>query len=263
MPMTVTQRRAALVASVGGTGHGSRARALAATPLRLLLRIACFCATIVFCRPPPSRAAFAFKDETWEGTSEFAAIAREKLGKARVRIVSTLPWDEVQPVDAVLVLHPDRELDYREVAAFLAAGGRLGLLDDYGRGDALLRRFRIHRVAAPLDPKNPLRENPNLPIAVPVAAPDGRAHPVVAGVDRVVTNHPTGLETDPGLHLTTVLELPAVTEPPTALALIGVIGDASAVWPRVRRWRRTATRARQQRQAAAAAFWRWATRPPS
>jgi hypothetical protein len=129
-------------------------------------------------------------------------------------------------MDALLVLHPERELDYREVAAFLAAGGRLGLLDDYGKADALLRRFRIHRVRAPLDPRDPLRDNPNLPIAVPSTGPDSRAHPVVSGVDRVVTNHPTGLETDHGLRLTTVLELPSLSEPPTPLALIGVIGDA-------------------------------------
>jgi hypothetical protein len=48
----------------------------------------------------------------------------------------------------------------------------------------------------------------------------------VAGVDRIVTNHPTGLETDRGLRLTTVLEMPATDESPTPLALIGVIGDA-------------------------------------
>jgi hypothetical protein len=171
-------------------------------------------------------AAFEPKDATWQGTSELIAIAREKLGKTRVRIVATIPWEEIQPLDALLVLHPERELDYREVAAFLAAGGRVGLLDDYGKGDALLRRFRIHRVRAPLDPREPLRNNPNLPIAVPSVGPDSRPHPVVGGVDRVVTNHPTGLETDPGLRLTTVLELPSLSEPPTPLALIGVIGDA-------------------------------------
>src|SRR5690349_2361949 len=173
-----------------------------------------------------ARAAFEPKDATWQGTSELVAIAREKLGKSRVHIVPSISWEELQPMDALLVLHPEHELDYREVAAFLAAGGRLALLDDYGKADSLLRRFRIHRVRAPLDPRDPLRDNPSLPIAVPAAGPDGRPHPVVGGVDRVVTNHPTGLETDRGLRLTTVLEMQSSSEPPTPLALIGVIGDA-------------------------------------
>jgi len=177
-------------------------------------------------RTTSAHAAFEPKDATWQGSSELVAMAREKLGKGRVRIVAAIPWEEMQPTDALLVLHPERELDYREVAAFLAAGGRVGLLDDYGKGDALLRRFRIHRVRAPLDPRDPLRENPNLPIAVPSVGPDARPHPVVGGVERVVTNHPTGLETDRGLRLTTVLEMPSLSEPPTPLALIGVIGDA-------------------------------------
>ncbi len=173
----------------------------------------------------PAHASFAYKDATWEGTSQFLAMARARLGSERVRAVATLPWDEIQPADGVLILHPEREPDYRDVAAFLGAGGRLGVIDDYGKGDELLRRFRIHRVRAPANPKEPLRDNPNLPIAVPAVTTDGRTHPLVAGVERVVTNHPTGLETDPKLDLTTVLELPAVGEPPTPLALIGVIGD--------------------------------------
>jgi hypothetical protein len=174
-----------------------------------------------------ARAAFEAKDTTWQGTSELLAIARDHLGKSRVHVAAAVPWDEIRPIDALLVLHPERELDYREVAAFLGAGGRLGLADDYGKGDALLARFRIHRVRAPLEPREPLRDNPSLPIAVPPESTDGaRPHPVVAGVDRVVTNHPTGLETDRGLRLTTVLELPATDGPPTPFALIGVIGDA-------------------------------------
>ena len=176
----------------------------------------------------PAVAAFDFKDATWEGTSELLAIARDKLGKTRVRLTAIIPWDEIQPGDALLVLHPVSDLDYREVASFLAAGGRLGILDDYGKGDALLNRFRIHRVRAPLRPEDPLRQNPNLPIAVPATSgsQDARPHAIVAGIDRIVTNHPTGLETDRGLRLTTVLEMPAVGEAPTPLALTGVIGDA-------------------------------------
>jgi hypothetical protein len=181
-------------------------------------------AALLFAFPARAHEAFSFKSPGWEGGSELVEVAREKLGKARVHVTATLPWDEIQPSDAVLILHPERELDYREVESFLAAGGRLGIADDYGKGDALLRRFRIHRVRAPLSPREPLRDNPNLPVAVPPR--DAQAHPLVQGVDRVVTNHPSGLETDPSLRLTTVLELPAIDEAATPLAMIGVIGDA-------------------------------------
>lgn len=171
-------------------------------------------------------AAFDFKDASWEGSSELLALARDAVGRDKVRVVATIPWDELQPVDGLLVLHPEQELDYREVAAFLSAGGRLALLDDYGKGDALLDRFRIHRVRGPLSPLESLRDNPNLPIAVPAAEPSGPPHPMLSGIERVVTNHPTGLATEKGLHLTTLLELRSSSEPPTPFALIGVIGDA-------------------------------------
>ena len=192
-------------------------------------------AAILLLGAAPARAAFDFKDATWEGGSELLSIARDKLGKSRVRVTAIVPWDEIQPGDAILVLHPTTELDYREVASFLAAGGRLGVLDDYGKADLLLNRFRIHRVRAPLRPADPLRNNPNLPVAVPATsgAADSHPHTLVAGIDRIFTNHPTGLETDQGLRLTTVLEMPALDDRPTPLALIGVIGDAKhcGLWP--------------------------------
>ncbi len=172
--------------------------------------------------------AFEFKETGWEGNSELLAIARDRLGMTRVRLAATIPWDELQPSDALLVMHPEGDLTYRDVSAFLSAGGRLGLVDDYGKADTLLARFRIRRVRAPSRPSESLRDNPNLPIAVPAlgTGEDAKAHPLLVGVDRVVTNHPTGLATEPGLELTTVLELREREGPATAFALIGVIGDA-------------------------------------
>src|SRR5689334_6170407 len=37
--------------------------------------------------------AFEIKDSTWEGTSEFLAVARDRIGRARVRVVPAVPWD--------------------------------------------------------------------------------------------------------------------------------------------------------------------------
>lgn len=192
------------------------------------------CLLLFFCltAAAPVLAAFEFNEDGWEATTELLNIARERLGRERVKPLATVEWDQLRPEDALLVLHPTRELEYREVSAFLAAGGRLALLDDYGRADVLLAKFRIHRVQAPLRPVEAVRQNPNLAVAFPavemVAGAEQGRHPIVAAVDRVVTNHPTALRTEPGVRLTPVLKLPGTGEPDTLLAVIGVIGNAAA-----------------------------------
>lgn len=186
-----------------------------------------------------ARAAFDMRDVSWEGTSELLALARERLGNVRVRVVAKLDYAALTPRDGVLLLHPQVELDYPELSAFLAAGGRIGLLDDHAQGDRLLARYRIHRVQSPLRPAQTLRRKPYLAIAIPavqaVAGQEQNRHPIVANVDRLVTNHPTAL-TNP--NLTPVLTIPAIGEPDATLAITGVIagrgrlfamGDPSAV----------------------------------
>lgn len=175
--------------------------------------------------PGVARAgAFDFNDTTWEGTSELLSLARTRLGSSRVEIVAVLDWERLRPADGLLVLHPTVEVDYDEASAFLRAGGRIAVLDDFGKGDALLGRFQIRRVAAPLRPQRSLRENPNLAIAVPavqqVAGQEQGRHPVVAQVREVVTNHPAAF-THP--NLTPVLEIPAIGEPGATLAVTGII----------------------------------------
>ncbi len=68
-----------------------------------------------------------------------------------------------------------------------------------------------------------------LAIAVPaveqVAGQEQNRHPVVAGVDRVVTNHPTALVHP---NLTQVLKIPALGEPDATLAVTGIIARADA-----------------------------------
>jgi len=169
-------------------------------------------------------AAFDYRDTSWEGSSELLTLARELLGSERVEVRAKLDFATLKPIDGVLLLHPDVELDHTELSAFLAAGGRLALLDDHGSADRLLARYRIHRVQAPLRPAATLRSNPDLPLAFPavqaVAGQVQNRHPVVARVDRLVTNHPTAL-TNP--NLTPVLTIPAMGEPDATLALTGVI----------------------------------------
>jgi len=173
---------------------------------------------------PPLRAAFEVSDLEWQGTSEFFEIARTELGRTRVEVVATLDYGRLEPADGLLVLHPDVDLDGDELGAFLAAGGRVAVLDDLGKATSFLSRYRIQRVQAPLRPASTLRQNANLPIAVPavqeVAGQEQNRHPTVRDVDRLVTNHPTAL-THP--DLTPVLEIPALGEPAGTLAVTGVI----------------------------------------
>lgn len=174
--------------------------------------------------PRGARAAFEVNDSTWEGSSEFLEICRARLGAERVRLVAKLDYGVLTPADAVLVIHPEVDLDYDEVSAFLRAGGRYALLDDYGSGARLLERFDIQRVAAPARPAHALRSRADLAIAIPsvqmVAGQEQGRHPVVAEVDQLVTNHPTALQHP---SLTPVLEIPALGEPPAALAVTGII----------------------------------------
>ncbi len=208
--------------------------------MRALRVLVVACAVLAsWAQPRVALAAFDYNDTTWEGTSELLDVARKRLGRNRVELRARLDWSELEPGDGLLVLHPKVSLEYDEASAFLRDGGRIALLDDYGEGAAFLERFQIRRVPAPLRPGRTLRRNANLAIAFPavqrIAGYEHGRHPVVAGVQQLVTNHPTAL-----LHpdLTPVLRIPAVGEPDATLAVTGIIvkkgrlfamGDPSAV----------------------------------
>jgi len=174
---------------------------------------------------------FEVADTGWEGTSELYALAQQELGKAHVEVLASIDFERLGKDDGLLVLHPERELDYNELSAFLRAGGRMAVLDDRGEAAHFLARFQIHRVEAPRSPAQSLRDNPNLAIAVPaveqVAGQEQNRHPVVAGVDRVVTNHPTALVHP---NLTQVLKIPALGEPDATLAVTGIIAKSGRLF---------------------------------
>lgn len=172
-----------------------------------------------------SAAAFEINDTSWEGCSELLDIARAEIGNARVVPVAVLDWEQVRPEDGVLALHPLQAMDADETAAYMKAGGRLAIVDDYGRGDDTLRRFHIERASPPTRPAQALRNRPALAIAEPVLdVVGGRStgpHPVVANVQKLVTNHPTGL-----IHpnLSPVLQIRAIGEPDVVIAVAGQVG---------------------------------------
>ncbi len=209
--------------------HGGSRPQLSLRTARCVLSLVCFCLCFSV---GSARAAFAPDDRGWEGCSELVALARSQLGDARVRVVSSLDYSLLEPRDAILFLHPEVEIRFHAVAAFLGAGGRAAVVDDYGKAAPLLERFHIHRANAPALPSLLLQGNPNLPIAIPAPADSSENEPsdhlTLRGVDQVVTNHPTALRLETGIELTRLLLLPAGGEPAALLAVTGVIGDAKA-----------------------------------
>jgi uncharacterized protein DUF4350 len=175
-------------------------------------------------------AAFELNDEGWEGCSRLLGVAREELGRSNVELLGTLDFSRLTPSDAVLVLHPEVEVRFDPLAAFLSAGGRAAIVDDYGKADTLLKRFHIHRSNAPARPDQSLREDADFAIARPAIDPahDAARHPTLKGVQDVLTNHPTTLVLEPGVELTPLLTIPSPGQAAALLAVTGVIGDAQA-----------------------------------
>lgn len=179
----------------------------------------------------PASAAFEPADTSWEGCSQFLELAKEEVGIRRVRVIASLDYSVLEPRDAVVFLHPTVDIRFHPLAAFLAAGGRAAVIDDHGKAAGLLERFHIHRANAPALPAFRLRDNSQLPIALPAqseSAAEPNDHPTLRGVEQVVTNHPTALRLEPGIELTPLLVMPARGEPEALLAVTGVIGDARA-----------------------------------
>lgn len=160
---------------------------------------------------------FDLSGTDWEGGQELVRLARSELGAARVVATQQLDFRELRPDDGLVLLYPERNLDVEQLARFMKAGGRVVLLDDFGRGDSLLRHFGMDRVPAPRRPAESLRRNPNLALAEPASA-----HPVVSDVQRVVTNHPTGLSHP---DLSPVLKIRSQDEGEVVIAVAGAVGQ--------------------------------------
>lgn len=169
-------------------------------------------------RPAVSRATpLDPQGDDWEGLSDLVRLARTELDTRRVVVTQRLDLDEVTADDALLLVHPERELDAEELEAFMHAGGRIILMDDYGTGDALLAHFRIRRVPLPTRPAQMLRGNPAFAVAEPV-----RSHRAVGDATHVVTNHATGM-TDTGLA--PLLAVRGQAEPDVLFAVAGIVGQ--------------------------------------
>jgi hypothetical protein len=162
-------------------------------------------------------APFDLAGSDWEGCAELVRLARAELGSTRVVVTGQVDFHELKPEDGLLILYPERGLDVDELSKFMRAGGRVVTLDDFGRGDSLLRHFGMERVASPRRPAEFLRKNPQLALAEPASA-----HPVVSEVSRVVTNHPTGLSHP---DLSPVLKIRGSGEADVIVAVAGAVGQ--------------------------------------
>ncbi|MBX3209402.1 MAG: DUF4350 domain-containing protein [Labilithrix sp.] len=196
-----------------------RRRAGSAAARRALGRVAfVFFALVLFVPRVVSATPFDLTGSDWEGGTELVRLARAELGAARVVATTQIDFAELTPEDGLLVLYPERSLDVEELTKFMRAGGRVILLDDFGRGESLLTAFRMKRLPSPRRPAESLRHNPQLALAEPASA-----HPVVADVSRVVTNHPTGLGHP---DLSPVLKIRASAgEPDVTVAVAGAVGQ--------------------------------------
>lgn len=143
---------------------------------------------LVFVAGTARAVPFDTGGDDWEGASELVRLAKSELEPGHVVTTGVIDFSELKPDDGLLIIYPERSLDAAELTKFMKAGGRVVLMDDYGRGDSLLHEFNMGRVPAPRNPSEMLRHNPALALAEPASA-----HPVVAEVNRVVTNHPVGL----------------------------------------------------------------------
>lgn len=189
-------------------------------PQRVLLRcVACLMVLAMVLLPSLRAEAspFDLAGSDWEGCSELVRIARAELGTNRVVATTQIDFKELKPEDGLLLLYPEKSLDVDELSKFMRAGGRVVLLDDFGRGESLLRHFGMERVPVPKNPVESLRHNPQLALAEPASA-----HPVVADVNRVVTNHATGLSHP---DLSPVLEIRGTNESDVFIAVAGAVGE--------------------------------------
>gem|GEM_PF-5882838 len=166
---------------------------------------------------------------SWDGLSRFVELARAEDHVERVVAGGTLPYGELQPKDAIILVHPTETLDVESLTEFLRQGGRVVVFDDFGTSDSLVEHFGIKRIPPPERPKESVRGNPNLPVARPLGV-----HPTIADVPFVVLNHPTALDHP---NLSTVLVVRDTNGHEAVVGVAGAVGkgrlfvvsDASAV----------------------------------
>lgn len=168
-------------------------RALARRAAAIALAVAALCATPAARaqdRPAPETAPTAIADydpdsKAWNGLATFARVAAG-LGYEVIE-VGALEWGDLDERDVLVLVYPLQRVDPARLNAYIQAGGHAIVADDFGDSSAALSRLGLLRaeVSAAEAPRY-YRSILYAPIAVPLTG----GHPIVRGVNEVVTNHP-------------------------------------------------------------------------
>jgi hypothetical protein len=136
----------------------------------------------------PGAAAVA--QPAWDGLETLTSLA--KAAGEPLLTPEAIDLAQLTPRDALLIVSPEAALPTSALTAFLRDGGRIALLDDFGSGDRLLSAYQVQRLTAPAPASSPsvpaLRDDPTLLVAYPASE-----HPLVEGVDLLLTNGPSAL----------------------------------------------------------------------
>ena len=100
-----------------------------------------------------ARAAFAgpfeVRDTSWEGCSSSSSWLERSWAKRGWCRCPSSTGRISSRTTRILIFHPEHAVASEKLAAFLGAGGRVAVLDDFGAGNEILERFQIERVPAP------------------------------------------------------------------------------------------------------------------
>ncbi len=161
----------------------------------LLALLGLWCSTAALAQPTLSAGDYGLENLEWNGLSQFMALAQGQ--GAQVLPQSSLDFGSLGPEDRLVVLFPSQEIDTDEFARFIIDGGRVMLADDFGQSENLLQRLGIERRSLDsIKHDNLYLGRPGLPMVEP-----GGRHALLEGVEEVVANHPTVLQTQGGAIL--------------------------------------------------------------
>src|SRR5215813_4313817 len=150
-------------------------------------------AVLLFARLAGAQGDYDVDNRAWNGLADFARLAAG-VG-ITVEAKTEVDWQTLSPDrDAIAILYPTSRVEPVHLTAFLRAGGRLLIGDDFGNSDEALARLGLLRRTAQGVRARRYDQNPNLPIAFPRA----QGHPLAREAPELITNHPSTFDAPSG-----------------------------------------------------------------